>query len=245
MASSQHDRLIDRLTEAGVAIAELPAADQLTLDAVYTHDPALLTEWGMIILRPGKVNRQPEAACHRALYQRLGVPVLAEIEAPGSVEAGDLVWLDSRTLLVGRSFRTNVDGFRQLERKLDPKGVRVISTPLPHASGPSVCLHLMSIMSLLDESSVLVDLPWLAVETVELLRARQLRLIEIESSERATLACNVLALGQNRLLAFEENRRTNRRLEDAGFAVSLFPGSELGINGGGGPTCLTRPIERR
>jgi N-dimethylarginine dimethylaminohydrolase len=103
----------------------------------------------------------------------------------------------------------------------------------------------MSLMSVLDEHTVLVDLPWLAVETVELLKARGLRLIEIEYSERDTLACNVLSLGQKRLLAIEENARTNQRIRDAGFDVRTFPGSEICINGAGGPTCLTRPLLRK
>ena len=103
----------------------------------------------------------------------------------------------------------------------------------------------MSLISLLDERTALVDLSWLAVETVELLEARGFRLIQIDTTERDSLACNVLALGDRRLLAIDENRRTNQRLCDAGFEVRTFPGSEICINGSGGPTCLTRPLLRR
>ena len=102
----------------------------------------------------------------------------------------------------------------------------------------------MSLISLLDETTALVDLPWLAVETVELLRARGFRFVEIDDSERETLASNVLSLGDKRLLALEENRNTNARLRQAGFEVRTFPGRELCINGRGGPTCLTRPLLR-
>jgi N-dimethylarginine dimethylaminohydrolase len=154
------------------------------------------------------------------------------------------MWLDAKTLLAGRGYRTNAAGIEQLRDLLAPHGVEVLSAPLPHSSGPGCCLHLMSLISLLDERTALVDLPWLAVETVEMLRERGFRLIEIESSERETLACNVLALGEQRLLALEENAGTNARLLAAGFEVRTFPGSEIGVNGGGGPTCLTRPIWR-
>jgi N-dimethylarginine dimethylaminohydrolase len=102
----------------------------------------------------------------------------------------------------------------------------------------------MSLISLLDERTALVDLPWLAVETVGLLRSRSFKLIEIDYRERETLACNVLSLGGNCLLAIEENSETNQRLRQAGFDLRTFPGSEIGINGGGGPTCLTRPLLR-
>ena len=102
----------------------------------------------------------------------------------------------------------------------------------------------MSLMSLLDEHVALVDLPWLAVETVELLKSHGYSLIEIDYSERETLACNVLSLGNKRLLALEDNQKTNQKLRQAGFDVRTFPGSELCVNGGGGPTCLTRPLLR-
>ena len=128
---------------------------------------------------------------------------------------------------------------------LAPHGIEVLSAPLPYGSGPSACLHLMSLISLLDEHTALIDLPWLAVETVELLKSSGFKFIEIDPSERDTLACNVLALGKNRLLAIEENSNTNSRLRQAGFDVRTFPGTEICINGSGGPTCLTRPLFRR
>jgi N-dimethylarginine dimethylaminohydrolase len=156
-----------------------------------------------------------------------------------------MVWLDPHTLLIGSGYRTNRDGIEQVRALLGPKGVEVLSAPLPYGPGPSACLHLMSLMSMLDEHTILVDLPWLAVETVELLTARGFHLIEIDYSERDILACNVLSLGSKRLIAIDVNQGTNQRLRDAGFDVRTFPGSEICINGSGGPTCLTRPLLRR
>ena len=131
-----------------------------------------------------------------------------------------------------------------MRQLLAAQKVEVLAAPLPYGPGPSACLHLMSLMSLLDEETALVDLPWLAVETVELLKSRGLGLVEIDASERETLACNVLSLGGKRLLALAENSQTNERLRHAGFDVRTFPGSELCVNGSGGPTCLTRPLLR-
>jgi N-dimethylarginine dimethylaminohydrolase len=195
-------------------------------------------------MRPGKGNRVIEGARQESFGLQLGIPTFGKIIDPGTTEAGDIVWLDSTMLLVGHSYRTNATGIVQLREMLAPKGVDVRSAPLPYGPGPSACLHLMSLISLLDEQTALVDLPWLAVETVELLKTRGFALIEIDYSERETLACNVLALGNKRLLAIEENRKTNDRLRQAGFDVRTFPGSELCINGSGGPTCLTRPLLR-
>jgi len=241
-AQAQHRELCQQLELAGAEVVELPASPELSLDAVYAHDPSLTTGRGMVILHPGKPNRVAEAKIHKKFCHDFGISVLGEVKSPAFAEAGDMVWLGSRTLLAGCGYRTNAAGIFQLRALLE--GVEVITAPLPYGYGPSACLHLMSLMSLLNEHTALVDLPWLAVETVELLKARQLRFVEIEASERDTLACNVLALGEKRLLALEENPKTNEKLRAAGFEVLTFPGSELCINGGGGPTCLTRPLLR-
>jgi N-dimethylarginine dimethylaminohydrolase len=245
VAQSQHDALCRLLVEAGSDVVYLPPADRLTLDAAYTHDASLATDWGLILMNPGKPSRAPEARAQADYCAQLGVPVVGEIRPPGCTEAGDIVWLDARTLLIGSGYRTNRAGIEQLRALLLARGVEVLAAPLPYGPGPAACLHLMSLMSMLDEQTVLVDLPWLAVETVEILKERGLRLIEIDYTERDSLACNVLSLGSKRLLAIDLNQRTNQGLREAGFDVRTFPGSEICINGSGGPTCLTRPLLRR
>jgi N-dimethylarginine dimethylaminohydrolase len=243
-AAAQHDALRAELERAGAEVVVIPPPVESSLDAVYVHDPSLLTDAGGVCLRMGKLDRRAEPAAHAAFYASSGIPVVGRVEPPGTVEAGDAVWLDARTLLVGRGYRSNAAGIEQLRRLLAPLDVEVVEAPLPHGRGPGVCLHLMSILSLLAPRCLLVDLPWLAVSTVEEIQRRGFEWIEIDPDERDTLACNVLALGGGRLLALAENPRTNTRLSDAGFDVRVFPGSEIGINGGGGPTCLTRPLLR-
>ncbi len=243
-AQEQHAALCRELEAAGAEVAYLPASGQLTLDAVYAHDPSLATDFGAIPLNTGKANRVVEAKSHAAFYSQLGIPVLGEVSSPAKAEAGDMVWLDAKTLLVGLGYRTNVAAVEQLRKLFGPKGVEVLTAHLPYGPGPDACLHLMSLISLLDEHTALVDLPWLAVETVELLKARGYRFVEIDHAERDTLACNVLSLGQGRLLAIAENGRTNEKLRRAGFDVRTFSAPEICINGSGGPTCLTRPLLR-
>jgi len=243
-AQAQHEALCRELQQAGAEVVDLPAAGDLSLDSVYTHDASLATDHGLIVMRPGKPNRVAESARHRIFCESMDIPTLGTIASPGTTEAGDMVWLDAKTLLIGHGYRTNAAGIQQMRDLLRPKGIEVFSAPLPHGGGPSECLHLMSLISLLDEHTALVDLPWLAVETVELLKSRGFNLIEIDLSERETLACNVLALGNRCLLALEENGKTNTRLRHHGFDVRTFPGNELCINGSGGPTCLTRPLLR-
>ncbi len=243
-AIHQHCSLRDSLRSAQVEVLDL-AADALGLDSVYCHDASLMSDAGAVVLSMGKIARKCEPPCHEAFYRRHEIPILGSIREPGHLEGGDCVWLDERSLLVGRGYRTNREGIEQLRALLAPGGVTVLEALLPHGKGPDGCLHLMSLLSVLDESHLLVDLAWLSVVTVEEIQRRGFELVALDESERDTLACNVLALGRGRLLALEENRRTNALLERAGFNVVTFPGSEIALNGGGGPTCLTRPILRR
>ncbi len=243
-AQAQHEMLCRELQSAGAEVVELSSAQDFSLDAVYAHDASLATDFGLIVMRPGKTNRAAEGGHHGSFCEALDIPTVGKITAPGTTEAGDMVWLNPKTLLIGHGYRTNAAGIQQMRDLLSPKGVEVFSAPLPYGPGPSACLHLMSLISLLDDQTALVDLPWLAVETVELLKSRGFNFIEIDYSERDTLACNVLSLGNNRLLTIEENRKTNACLRQAGFDVLTFAASEICINGSGGPTCLTRPLLR-
>ena len=244
LAHQQHNELRRILEASAVEILELPTRAAFSLDAIYAHDASFMTDHGAIILRMGKTARLDEPRAHAEFYHRHGIPILGEITAPGTMEAGDMVWLDERTLLIGRGYRTNAVAITQVRQLLAPFQIEVIAAPLPHGAGPEYCLHLMSLMSMLEDRTMLVDSAWLAVETIELLDERRFSLIDIAANERDTLACNVLALGNGKLLALAENEKTNHKLVQAGFDVRVFCGSAIGINGGGGPTCLTRPLLR-
>ena len=94
-AQAQHDELCRQLESAGAEVFHLPPASDLSLDAVYTHDPSLASDHGLIGLHPGKPNRIPEAQRHVEFCRSIGMPVLGRFKPPGKTEAGDMVWLDS------------------------------------------------------------------------------------------------------------------------------------------------------
>ena len=244
-ASRQHERIRSLLLGRGVELVEpdgpLPG---LTPDAVYCHDASFPSRRGMILMRMGKENRRGEPAAHARIYEGQGIPVIGAVEAPGLAEGGDLVWLDERTLLAGEGYRTNAAGIAQLGEILAEDGVEVIPVPLPFGDGPHCCLHLMSLISVLDWRTMVADLRFLGVPTVEMLKERGFGFVPIVEAERGTMAANVLALGGRALLALAANRGTNARLRDAGFEVLTYEGSEISQNGSGGPTCLTRPLVR-
>jgi len=243
-AAREHRQLVSLLEAAGARVYFLPEDSRTNLDSIYVHDPVLITNAGAVILQTGKVARRGEGPAMQDALNGWGVPILGTIEGGATAEAGDMIWLDSRTLLVGRGFRTNQAGIEWLSLLLQPLDVTVIPVPLPYWTGPEDMLHLMSFMSLLDTNLAVVYRKLLPVPLYELLVERGVTLVDILEDEYMTLGCNVLAVAPRRVVMASGNPITRSRLERAGCTVSEFDGSEICIPGAGGPTCLTRPLLR-
>lgn len=216
----------------------------LSLDAVYCRDASIATDFGMILCRMGKEARMPEPDSHMAFYASEDIPVLGRIESPGTLEGGDVAWLDSKTLAVGRSYRTNDAGIEQLRALLEPRGIVVITVDLPHYKGPSDVFHLMSILSPVDRDLAVVYSPLMPIAFRKELLARGFGLIEVPESEFESLGSNVLAVAPRNCVLAEGNPLTRQALLQAGCIVHAYPGSDISLKGGGGPTCLTRPYQR-
>jgi len=243
-AQAEHDALVATLRETGCEVFYHQASLPEHADAIFTHDPVIVTDEGSIILRMGKEQRRGEEAAIGATLEELDVPTLATLEGEATAEGGDLLWLDHDMLAVGRGYRTNAEGLRQLTAALRPVGVETVEVQLPHGDGPISCLHLMSIISMLDHDLAVVHLPLLPVPFVELLSDRGIDLVEVPDEEYPTMGPNVLALAPRRCLMIEGNPVTRERLEAAGCEVLTYRGDELSLKAEGGATCLTRPILR-
>ena len=244
LADEQHAALRARLADTGAEVVIGRARTPGDPDAIYTYDPLLMTDAGAILLRPGKEGRLGEPGAYAQDLAVAGVPVVGALSAPATAEGGDMFWLDERTLLVGRGYRTNDEGVRQLRELLEPTGATIEAFDLPHFHGPAECLHLMSFISPLDADLAVVYLPMLPVRLVELLHHRGVSFIEVPDDEFDSMGPNVLALAPRTGLAVDGNPETRRRLEAAGVDIRVFEGSEISRKGDGGPTCLTRPLER-
>ena len=238
----EHEGFVAALESAGVEVVVAAPLDS-ALDAIYVHDPAAVTSDGAILLRPGKELRQVEVEAIEGDFASAGIDVVARLEAPATAEGGDMLWLDERTLVVGRGYRTNDAGIGGLRRALPD--VEVIAVDLPHYHGRDEVMHMLSLVSPLADDLAVVYLPLMPVRLVELLEERGVGFVEVPDDEFESMACNVLALGPRRALTLDGNPETRRRLEAAGVDVTVYAGEELSRKGDGGPTCLTRPLERR
>jgi arginine deiminase len=243
-ANEEHARFVGLLQSAGCEILYLPEDDRTGLDSIYTHDPAITTDEGVIIFQTGKKARRGEGPAMADALAKWNIPVLGFVDGEATAEGGDLVWLDHQTLLAGRGFRTNAAGIAKLRALLAPLSVQVIEVPLPYWTGPEDCLHLMSFISFLDHDLAVVYRKMMPVPFVELLEAHKIQMIDIPEEELLTQACNVLAITPRNIVMLAGNPVTRQRLVEAGCIVHEFSGQEISFKGAGGPTCLTRPLFR-
>ena len=239
-AQREHNAFVDLLVRLRVRVHALEAETD-DPDLLYTFDPLLVTESGAMVLRPGKPNRRGEPALLEAWTTAAGIPTVGRVQAPGAIEGGDTFWLRPDLLCIGRSLRTNDAGARQLAA-LVGGDVRIFD--LPCWRGDAELVHLLSVISPVTDELAVIYPPLLPAGLWELLGELGIRTIPVPDNEYPTLACNVLAVRPGVLVMADGNPITRRALEAAGCEVHTYPATEIGINGSGGPTCMTRPILR-
>jgi len=244
-ARHAHDAFADALRAWGVEVLyhDEPLPDHS--DSVFVFDPALVTDQGTLVLSMGKERRRGEEEPLARTLQECGVPVYGRLEGAARAEGGDTLWLDHDTLAVGRGFRTNAEGVRQLRGLLGPLGVSVLDFDLPYFTGPEACLHLLSLLSPVDVDLAVAYPSLMPTAFWAELRRRGIRLLEVPAAEFAhTQATNVLTVAPRKCIMLEGSPVTQQLLVEAGCEVVTFPGEPLSFKAEGGPTCLTRPVLR-
>lgn len=232
------------LLDNNIEVEYFPEDANTKIDSIYCRDASIATDYGMIICSMGKEGRRLEPEAQQRLFKANQIPILGEIKAPGTLEGGDVAWLDKKTIAVGHSYRTNKEGIRQLKALLSPIGIEVIVADLPHYKGAEDVFHLMSILSPVDKDLAVVYSPLMPIRFRNFLLHKGFELVEVPEDEFESMGCNVLAIGPRKCVIVEGNPKTQIALEKAGCEVFTYRGQEISVKGGGGPTCLTRPMKR-
>ena len=244
LAIKQYDLFVKLIKSFGSEVYFLPADNNTSLDSIYTHDPCTMTNNGLIVCNMGKLKRSTEPNHLKRFFQSINIPIIGKIESPGTLEGGDIVWINKHTVAVGEGYRSNSEGINQFKKLLGKQAKEIIPVALPHWEGPNDCLHLMSNLSPIDENLFLVYSRLLPVSFIKYLLDYKIKLIEVPDEEYYSMGCNVLAMGKGKVIMLEGNPITQKRLEAEGVKVKTYNGSEISIKGAGGPTCLTRPFLR-
>ena len=152
------------LASKNIALSFFPEHQQTEIDSIYCRDASIATDFGMILCNMGKKGRLYEPKAQLETYQNNNMSILGEIKFPGTLEGGDVAWLDQKTLAVGHTYRTNEEGIHQLKSLLCPKGIEVIVVELPHYKGKEDVFHLMSIFSPVDKNLAVVYSPLMPIK---------------------------------------------------------------------------------
>ena len=239
-----YNYFVNLVSKTGTTVEFLPESDKTGLDSLYTHDPAVVTNKGVILCNMGKDARKGESGAVEDYCNQNGLLILGKITPPGTLEGGDVLWIDEKTVAVGEGYRTNSEGIRQFHELLSDGVDEVIPVPLPHWTGPTDCLHLLSNVSPVDHDLYAVYSPLITVPFRNYLLKRGIQLIEVPEEEYSTLGCNILTLAPRKVIMVDGNPKMRDSLENQGVEVTVFDGSEICLKGAGGPTCLTRPLYR-
>jgi len=232
------------LKEAIPEIHFLPRNNAVGLDSMYVRDAMITTDNGIVLCNMGKKERQSEPSAAEDFLAAQNIPILGKITGDGRLEGGDFIWLDERTLVVGLGYRTNYEGIQQLKKLTVDLVDEFIVVPLPHWRGPDDVFHLMSFISPIDSDLAVVYSKLMPIPFREWLIKRGIKLIEVPDSEFSAMACNVLAVAPRKCIMLSGNPITESRLREAGADVTTYEGPNISLKGGGGPTCLTRPLWR-
>ena len=242
---SDYDQFVKLLKSFDIEIHYLPNNNNTTPDSIYTHDPCIVSNKGVILCSMGKDDRRSEVPAVESYFKSLDIPILGKIKKPGNLEGGDVVWINERSVAVGEGYRSNSEGIKQLKDLLSDLVDNVISVPLPHWTGPLDCLHLMSLLSPIDKDLFLVYSRLLPVPFLKYLSLLKIKLIHVPDNEYDSMGCNVLAVAPKKVIMLEGNPETKKMLEKNKVEVFCYDGSEISLKGAGGPTCLTRPFLRQ
>lgn len=244
-AQHEHDTLVGHIRKFGAQVIYHDINQSSHADSIYVFDPVLITDHGAIILKMGKNLRVGEEIALGQRLESLGIPILARLKGKARAEGGDLLWINKKTLAVGIGFRTNIEGLRQLANILAKSGISVVPVELPYYKGPKSCLHLLSLISIVDHQLAVVYTPLLSVAFWQFLIESGFRLVEVSEREFLTMAANILALKPGLCLMLAGNTKIQKSLEQTGCQIITYQGIDISLKAEGGPTCLTLPILRQ
>lgn len=236
-ALAQHRALQAALEASGVRCHFLEP-DPALPDMCFTRDSLVTTPWGLLALNPAAGHRRAEAAHALKAARSLGVP-LAGVVSQGTAEGGDIAIVRRGLAIVGCSGdRTDEDGAESVADIFRGRGWDAIVYRFdPHS------LHLDTQFAMVGDELALACTDVLSDEFLACLDGRGIETISVSYKEARALGCNILSLGERRVIASANNERVSDILRERGYQVETLELDEF-TRCGGGVHCLTMPLAR-
>ena len=232
----EHAEFVQAYQENGVEVVLMEPDPKLSYE-VFARDFGACVAEGFIMGRFREPVRYGETAVYEAKMKELGVPCIARCNS-GAFEGGDFWMIDEDTIAHGVVARTDLDGFTSVQRQMWELGYTMV---------PIFChrdnLHLDMCFNIVAEKVAVVCKEALPYEFLRLLKRRNFTLIDVPQEGVFRHHCNLQALGDDRVLTFKNNKTTNQQMKALGLKTIELDLVEI-LKGGGGPHCMTFPLER-
>jgi N-dimethylarginine dimethylaminohydrolase len=237
LAQHQHAEMVDAYREAGVSVHFLDAPVELPY-AVYARDSNFMTPFGAVITQLANPRRRGEYANVLRFYLENDIPIYDLVSA-GNFEGGDFNMIEPGCVLIGYTgLRGEEVAARQVGGWMEAEGIEVFYAPIDE-----YYVHIDLMVCMLAEKLCAVCLETTAPEVVDWLKARKIEIVPVGFRETMALGCNVVALGDDRVLSTTAAPELNQKLRALGFTVFDPDMSQFQL-AGGGVHCMCQPLRR-
>ena len=239
-AQAQHDGMAQAYRDAGVTVHYVDPQGEANANQMFCADLMFMTPEGVILARPASTVRAGEERQVARRLAEIGVPIVRSVRGNGTFEGADAMWLDAKTVLIGRGMRTNDEGAAQVKATLNEMGVEAIIIDLPVGT-----MHMMGTMRIVSENTAIARHFRFVHRGVEALQRCGYR-VEFLPESRDTQegkAFNFVTLGRNEILMPANNPEAQAFYESLDVTCRTVPVDELS-KAAGAVGCLTGVMER-
>jgi N-dimethylarginine dimethylaminohydrolase len=239
VARSQHAEMVAAYESAGVTV-HMHSPDPALPYQVFARDSSVMTPFGAIITSMANWWRRGETYRAIETYERLGIPVYDYVTA-GTFEGGDFNVIEPGTVLIGwegDDGRSQEQSALQLKTWFEAEGWEVKLTDID-----PFYVHIDLMVVMLAPKLAAVCLESTDPDVVEWLRSKSIEIVAVPFKDTLDLGCNVVALGNDRILLPEKSRVLKEKARALGLEI-YDPDVSMITPGGGGVHCMCQALRR-
>ena len=237
LAMRQHREMVDAYESAGVTCHFLPA-DHTTPYLIYARDSSFMTPYGAVICQLANPRRRGEYASCLRFYLENDIPIYDMVSA-GNFEGGDFNMISDGAALIGYTdLRGEEVAARQVGAWFEKEGWEIKYAPID-----PFYVHIDLMVCMLNEHCAAVCLDTTEDDIVDWIKSKGIEIIPATFKETMALGCNVVALGNDRVLSTLGATDLNAKMRAHGFEV-YDPDMTMFTWAGGGVHCMCQPLRR-
>jgi N-dimethylarginine dimethylaminohydrolase len=237
IARAQHAEMLHAFTQAGVRVHQLPGQEHLPYQ-IFARDSSVMTPWGAIIMQLQKPFRRGEYAACLRFYVETGIPIYDLVTA-GNVEGGDFMVLKPGVAACGFSGERSIEpAVAQLKSWFEAEGWEFYTYAFD-----AHFLHLDVQMGMVAQDLAVVCVEAVEPELLMWLRSKRIRVLEVSYQDAMRLGCNIVALGDERVMVPASSVNLIAACRAEGLTV-YDPDVAMIGHGGGAVHCMTQALRR-